>query len=269
MPIAFAGGTALALGAGAGLLASGALGGSGPSVSNTSFSTISPQQQELLGGLLPILLNGQSPAGVSGTQFGAPLSPLQLTSLAGLENLVPGATNNPLQGQANSTLSSILAQGNNPATNAFETGVAQPLIKNFNEQVIPAIEGQYGRSAGGAFSSDALKAREQAGTNLAETLAGAGAQYQLANNAQLVTAANSVPAANEAPIDQLIKLLSAGSVPQTTQQTQLTGQAQATQQRIADLISAFAPQTMNTNTVVNPGSPGLASQLLPLLAAFV
>lgn len=265
MPIIFAGAAA---GLGIAASSNGGLFGSAPSVNNTAFSTISPQQQELLGGLLPILLNGQTPAGINGTQFGAPLSPLQMTSLAGLENLVPGASNNPLQGQATSTLANILSQGNNPATNAFETGVAQPLIKNFNEQVIPAIEGQYGRSAGGAFSSDALKARQQAGTNLAETLAGAGAQYQLANNAQLINAANSVPALTDAPILQLAQLLAAGGVPQQTQQTQLTGQNQAIQQRISDLISAFAPQTMNTNTVVNPGSPGLVSQLLPLLAAF-
>lgn len=80
------------------------------------------------------------------------------------------------------------------SSNAFQKGVVDPLTTNFNTNVLPGIAGHYGQSAGGAFSSDALKARQQAGLNFDTTLAQEGAQYTLGAeqlNQAATTAANS------------------------------------------------------------------------------
>jgi hypothetical protein len=65
----------------------------------------------------------------------------------------------------------------------------------FLSRTLPGIAGKYGQSAGGAFSSDALHARQQAGTDLERTLAQEGSKYALgaatANQAADLEAARS------------------------------------------------------------------------------
>jgi hypothetical protein len=204
---------------------------------------------------------------LAGTQYAAPLSPLQTTSLTGLENLVNAYTSGPSSagaarplGQAtgavtNATTASPVTSSAIPQINsaaAFQQGVVQPLTDDFTQHTIPAITGAYGRGAGGAYSTDALGARETAGTNLARTLAQAGSQYDLqaqianqaaaaqteqfqqgaqATNAQLQqSAASLLPRllATGGQLDlQQEQLLSGGlaggAVPQATAQAQLSG----------------------------------------------
>jgi hypothetical protein len=62
--------------------------GSAPKVTTTTQPTINPDQTSALSSVLRLLTGGGTPAGVQayGGTFGAGLSPLQQTSLAGLEN---------------------------------------------------------------------------------------------------------------------------------------------------------------------------------------
>lgn len=153
-----------------------------------------------------------------GGQFGAPTSGLQDTSLTGLAN-VAGAVQQPAspdqvaagQGTIQALLQSLSQQAPQigapvaqaapqvtpqtvgagtvaapqvaaPQINsaqAFQQGVAQPLIDNFNQQILPAISGTAARSAGGAYSSDTELARNLATTQLGRTLAQQGTLYDL------------------------------------------------------------------------------------------
>lgn len=188
----------------------GALFGSAPQATFSTQPTISPDQTGLLGILTNLL--GQTPGTVQPAQgtFAAPVTGPQQDVLSQLQGLLPGSPINAAQlgigtgavNQALTTLGGV--QGYTPqqitapqvgtpqfaqpapatATNidpnaAYQQGVVAPLTQNFNQNVLPGIAGQFGQSAGGAFSSGALQARETAGTNLNETLAQTGAQYQL------------------------------------------------------------------------------------------
>jgi hypothetical protein len=286
--------------------------GSAPSVKSTTQSTVDPTQQALLDSLGGMLGGsqgagsaynfGQLQPSLTG-QYGAPMSQLQQTSLTGIENLVNGYTGGPASAQPGNAqaFSTALntAQGiqQHPPvsmidpTAAYQQGVVQPLTQDFNQQVIPSINANYGRSAGGGFSSDSLSARNQAGTNLARTLAQQGSQFTLAadqanqgaqaTNAQLALgAATATPGLAAAPLgldtaqeSLLGGGLQAGAVPQATEQTQLTGQyndfqsiLNQIQQKIADALGLSTASTQQTQTVVNPGSTGFLPSLFAAIA---
>lgn len=81
------------------------------------------------------------------------------------------------------------------ATQAFQTGVVQPTTQDFLQRALPAIAGNYGRGAGGAFGSESATARGQAGTDVARALAEQGSKFALgaaAANQQAATQAAQV-----------------------------------------------------------------------------
>jgi hypothetical protein len=218
----------------------------------------------------------------------------------------------------------------------------QPLTDDFLSRTLPGIAGKYGQGAGGAFSSDAFHAREQAGTDLERTLAQEGSKYALgaatANQAADLDAARSnqsaglaasqsnlsallstllgnqsdaervgianagnaltagttnlgagfstqdaiLRALNITPsvsttgitesggmIDNLLRTLSGGAVPQATQQTELTGRYQdflnqinQGNTRLADLIGLGTGRTQETQSVASGGSTGIVPGLI-------
>lgn len=167
--------------------------GSAPSVkTSVQPTTTGPQQQALLTAL-GYLQSGQPAPGVApyGGQFGAPLSDLQTTSLQGLENVANTVPNTPTfdVGSFLSSYGKALDYGGPPTvsaptvsapnvtapsidtSNVIQQSVVNPLTTAFNQTILPGIEGVYGRSAGGAFSSDSMEARQQAGKNLEDTIA--------------------------------------------------------------------------------------------------
>jgi hypothetical protein len=281
----------------------GGLIGSGPKVTQSDLPTIDPAQQALLSSLAGSLGSSQG-AGAAlnfgqlqpslNANYAAPLSNLQQTSLTGIENLVnsftggaPDASGGVATGMANINKASSNPVGMIDATNAFQTGVVQPLTQDFTQQTIPSINANYGRSAGGGFSTDALGARQTAGTNLARTLAQTGSQYSLqageanqaaqGTNAQLGLAANQqlaqvlgLPLTLAGAQENLLQTgLTAGAVPQQTQQTQITGQEAdfqsiltQIQQKIADALGLSTAGTQQPQTVVQPATTGLLQALL-------
>jgi hypothetical protein len=347
--------------------------GSAPKVTTTTQPTINPDQSSALSSVLRLLTGGGTPAGVQayGGQFGAGLSPLQQTSLAGLENqagqtppvfdpnaafaalskslnfTTPGSVSAPTIGTSPIGAPPPISASNIAATHidptqAFTQGVVQPLTDDFLSRTLPGIAGKYGQSAGGAFSSDALHARQQAGTDLERTLAQEGSKYALgaatANQSADLSAAQSNQSAGLAAsqsnlsallstllgnqsdaervgianagntlaagttnlgagfstqdavlralgitpsvsstgitesggmIDNLLRTLSGGAVPQATQQTELTGRYQdflnqinQGNTRLADLIGLGTGRTQETQSVASGGSTGVVPGLL-------
>jgi hypothetical protein len=285
--------------------------GSSPKVSTTTTPTIDPAQSGLLNALaqmlgtqgLPGTLNfGDVQPQLAGTQYAAPLSGLQTGALGGIQNIVNAfagsdfGTGSLTAGGESSGLDAIRRAQSSPVqmidpTQAFNKGVVEPLTQDFNQQVIPVIAGRYGQGAGGAFSSDALGARQQAGTNLARTLAQTGSQYSLAaaqqnqqaqaTNAQLgLAGANLLPQTLGLPFqiageqEQLLGGgLQAGAVPQQAQQAQLSGEqadySQILQQiatRLQAALGLSTAGTQQTQSVVSPGSQGFLPGLVSAFA---
>ena len=286
--------------------------GSAPSVNTTTESTIDPTQQGLLSalagqlggqGIGSALSFGQVQPQLAGTQYAAPTSNLQNISLTGMENLVQAYTGGNVSsspnnaGPLNAAVNATQTGATTPAVSmidpnqAFQQGVVQPLTQDFNQNVIPSINGNFGRSAGGTFGTDALAGRQTAGTNLARTLAQSGSTFALqageanqaaqATNAQLEQSAASLlprllgtPGALDLQQQQILGGgLQAGGVPQATQQAQLTGEQndfssmlQQIQQRLTDALGLSTAGTQQTQSVVNPGSQGFLPTLVAALA---
>jgi|SRR5579872_1739592 len=256
--------------------------GSAPSVKTTTSPTINPTQENILNALAGFMQSGAPAPGVQPYQgtFSAPLSGLQNMSLAGLEhfasNVIPNMPQlDPTQafqalskglnygGPGQVSAPTVQAQQIDPSQ-VIQQSVVDPLTKAFNDRILPAITGKYGASAGGGFSSDAMEARRQAGSDLESNIAteagqlgfSAASANQGANlSAATTTAADALTAgglnigANEfgqsailqalglAPATSAIPgaeasttesllggTLAAGAVPQQQQQTQVAGQ---------------------------------------------
>lgn len=233
----------------------GSLFGSAPKASFSTQSTISGEQQDLLK-QLDTLLTGSSTLGSKAGD----------TSLAGLEELakaLPSALTSEQKSTAStatSTLQSLLKGGGIDATEAFKTGVVEPLTDDFNKRVLPGIAGKYGGSAGGVYSSDALKARESAGTDLSRTLSQAGSLYSL--GAKELQAKTELGALAATPtISSLLSTIFSGDI------SNYNAIIDPYQKLLADLIAGGTSSTVQTVGVGTGGSSGLLGGLLGGLAS--
>lgn len=244
--------------------------GEAPTVKTSTNSTVSPLQQSILQQVAQYLQSGAPAPGSQpypGT-FAAPLDQLQSTSLAALEqqamNVVTPQKYDTTQ--AGDTLSGVLtgkigvpeqfnAQTVSPssvtgttigpsaidATQAFRTGVVEPLTSDFLSRTLPSIAGKYGQGAGGAYSTDALHARQQSATDLERVLAQQGSQF----------------AYNAAASNQSAALTAA----QANQRTDLTGQLA---NQAAGLQAGTANQSANL-TAQNLGLQGHTTNVSAIL----
>lgn len=247
--------------------------GTAPQANFSTNPTVDPTQaaiQQLLAGSLT---SGAQPAGVQAYQgnFSAPLSPLQSGSVTGLESLLPTATPTAQQGStATGALDALqkalgfqapqvaAPQAAAPqqvvapqidSSKAFQTGVAQPLIDDFTSQVLPAISGAAGRSAGGAYSSDTELAKNLATKQLGRTLGQQASLYDLGAQTANQGASLTAQTANQSAGDtvNLANLSSILGTNNTNTSAALTGQS--------DILSALgltpsvigAPQVPSSN----------------------
>lgn len=234
-----------------------ALMGSAPKATFSTQPTIQGPQESILNTLSSILSNA-FPYQQGGFQLGS-------TSLAALENqamqvgagptgtqsgINTGATNALTQGlnyQApqvtpqsvtgtNVTPSTIAAPQIN-STQAFQQGVVQPMTSDFLSQALPAIAGQQGGSAGGAYSSGAGQARQTAATNLERTLGQTGSQFAYSAASANQNAAMQAALANQ----------------QTGMQAGLANQGNALQAQLANqgagLTAGMSNQSASNNAI--------------------
>lgn len=188
--------------------------GTAPSAKTSTTSTQSPLQQQIQLQGANYLQTGAPAPGVgpySGS-FAAPLSPLQLSSLQGLENVASGTpTSSPFDvSQFLSTYGNSLnyggpapvtAQQITPSSidigNLIKTGVVDPATQVWNSTILPGIIGAYGRGAGGAFSSDAEQAKLQAGNQLETNIMQGASSIALPALTTNATLAQSAATANQ------------------------------------------------------------------------
>lgn len=258
--------------------------GSAPSASFNTSSTTSPEQQALMDDLTAFFTTGVAPAGTSaypsGGQFSAPLSGLQQTSLQALEDAANAGFNGAYTGNLIGQPMQVSASPVD-STAAFQTGVVQPVTNDFLNRVTPTIAGKYGAGAGGAFSSDAMMARQMAAENTSRALAEQGSQFaydaaklnqqndlaaQLANqNANMTAAMADQRLRAQQPTDYLNALLSilgAGGVARDVNQQQLTGQNAFFTDILGKMLQFSLYPTQQTVGVGSAGSSGVLPGLL-------
>lgn len=258
--------------------------GSAPKASFSTQPTILPAQQDILATLSSILnsipdqqggyqLGTQGFSNLNTLLQGAPtgISPAQDTTV----NESFSALLNSLRYQApNVTAPQATAPGAVSATQidptaAFRTGVVQPLTDDFLARTLPAIAGQQGGSAGGAYGSGAAAARQTAAVNLERTLAQTGSQYAL--GAQEANQGANLKAAMANQGADLSTILANLQSSLTTGLANQGASTQSNQQRLAALGLAPNVSTLpETTTGANIGlsTAGLAP-FFQMLAAMI
>lgn len=293
--------------------------GSAPKVVQSGpQSNTSATQQTLLSQLASLLGSGQQPAGVQAYtgQLSAPLSQLQDTSLQKLQGVADGTGVTPGQTGAASNVLNALNQSlgfqapqvsaptaaaplqvtprmisapsvagstiGTPTINAaqaFQQGVAQPLLDDFSSQVIPAISRGAARSAGGAYSSDTRNVTEQATKQLDRTLAQQGSLYDLGaqqanQGATLTTEQANQNTALAAELANQRTALSTGVANQGTDlAAQQDNQSTGNQVNLANLSALLGTNALNTGasltgqsdilSAIGLGPTGISAPTLP------
>jgi hypothetical protein len=257
--------------------------GSSPSAQFQTNSSVSPQQTDILSQLTS-LLQGSAPAQLSQElgqqslqaleqqQLAIPntITPTQsginsattgaLTNALGYQSTPVNATNigtpqvtNPTPVTATNIGASNIAAPQINATQAFDQGVVQPLTSDFLSQTLPAIAGQQGGSAGGAYGSGSAAARQTAATNLERTLAQQGSQFAYSaasanQNAALTAAQANQNAGLTAGKANQAAGLTAGLANQSTDLTaQTTNAASALQTGVANQGAGLTAGVANQN----------------------
>lgn len=241
--------------------------------------SLDPAQQGVESVIAGILQQGPDKAVVPYTgSYAAPLSSLENTSLAALENMAmqysapgtaPAGSGAATTGAANTALQGILQGGPQDFQKYFKSAVFDPALRDFQEKTLPAISSQFGRSAGGAYGSDRMKAVDFATrdftTALEQARAGLGFQTAQQDVTNKLNAANMSGGVSSAPITNLVQLLSSGGVPRSVEQTQLGGEYTEFQRQQNQFSQAIAqalgflgtPTIFQPNTVVTGGQEGL------------
>lgn len=236
--------------------------GSAPAASN--MPSMTPEQQQALRALLQRLQGG---TGV--TPYGGNTDGME-HSLAGLEEWSKQMMLNRagVQGSANSFM-----EAGPDATNIddmFKNSIENPLVQDFNENVIPGISKKFGGSS--IFGTDARNADTKARSNLMSSLVGAKSKMQFdtteaAKNRALQKNALGVDLTKaglgaDSEIGKMLSMIFGGqSAVHDTNYAEFTRQQGQGQQNIQNILAALGLQP--NNTVVTPGSQGFLTAAAP------
>lgn len=259
--------------------------GTSPSASTTSVGLMTPEQQAALSKSITEAMNGPLTPSAAYTPYSgtltAPTSSLQNMSLSAIEAQVMNeATGGPGSNKAaQQEIDRIIRSGGSPVdVSSAYSSYADPVIRDFNDRIVPGLQSTFSGSS--AFGSDKLKQQQLLTNDLTRNLVNKSGDltYQAQNDAKnrLMTALGMVPQLGAATTSKLNSGLAAGSVPQQTQQADLTakytdflrGQT-AGQSTIAQLMNLITQQSIKPVTTVTPGSQGIAGQMASILTAMM
>lgn len=174
------------------------------------------------------------------------------------------------------TLSQTGSQFAYDAAKANQTADLQSGEFNVQAALQAALANQGKEQQGELANQASLLSARTANSNSALTTQDQIQRGQTTNLSAILSALGLTPSVSGVPnaqaggnINNLIATLGAGSVPYNVAQTQTAGQyqdylqqQQFTQQRLADAIASFSPQTLQTTSVAQGGSTGLLGGLI-------
>ncbi len=256
-----------------------ALFGSEPKAKVTTASKLTPEQENRL---KELLANLNLPEGLGEAvvpfegRLSAGLQPVQQTSLAALEqmalNLAGGGspTGTGLQGQAETALSGLLTEGPTDFEDFFKTNVEAPLLKSFEEEVVPRLQATQARNF---FSTGAQRAQDRGQEQLLDTLgrerSGLAFATREADRNRRLQALGLVDTITGLPINQAAQLLAIGEIPRQIEQAGLSAeyaefirQQQQRSERVQQLLQAIGLPVLENIATVTEGSTGLVPSFL-------
>lgn len=207
--------------------------GAPPSTDIKKQTLQTPEQQELMKQLMKFL--GQY------SQNGA-LGQLESTSLAGLERFAEesAAGGSELFQTGSASLQRLLGEGEDDFSQYFETNIKEPLLKGFEEDVMPRIGRRFGSS--GFFGSERQQADESARADLLESLVRGKSQTALGARQQNVQVAGLIPGFESARYGAGLSTAMAG--------------LDERRKRLAQVLAALGIRGFENIATVDPGSMG-------------
>lgn len=193
--------------------------------------TRTPEQMALLAQLAkmfqssPDLQQGTTPFG---GKMAPDLSTLERTSLAALEERAMAmgkGAEDPVMQKARSTATDLMDSRTDLGefNSYFKGAIEDPMLKAFQEQIMPQLTARYAHSA---FGSDRMVAEGRAASDLTSNLGATRADLLFktneANKNRRLQAAGLAPNLIGQETQELMKLLSAGGVPRQAEDNRLT-----------------------------------------------
>lgn len=250
--------------------------GSAPSTKFTVKPTVTPEQAASYSKLLEELGGAGGGGQAYGGALGAPLSSLETTSLAGLEQMAMQP--NPLYEQGNQALSGILSGGPADFDEYFSKTVQEPLMREFEENILPGISRRFAPS--GFYSSDRTRSDDLARRDLTEGLgrarADVGYQAFQADKQNKLAALGLLPSVAGARGDELTRFLEAGATPREAEAMnnqlkyeEFVRQQSQREDRLKALIAALGLPQFENIAVQKGGSTGALGSLAQGAGAFL
>jgi len=250
--------------------------GSKPKAQFRTMPTLSPEQRRLLDQFLIPYLRSKplSPLDEASTPYTgrltAGLSDLEQQALGGISSFVQQFAGSPIRQRVQETLLDLMQGVPTDFANYFTQSVERPLLRTFEEQVIPQINRRFGGTA--FYSSERATAQDRAMRELAQALASARAEMAFrARESALQRALQAARLAPDVQVQELSVLqnaLQAGAVPRQVEQAGLTAEYQEFQRRIAErnerirqALAVLGIRPFENIAVVTPGQTGFLTAL--------
>ncbi|KKM03380.1 hypothetical protein LCGC14_1775010 [marine sediment metagenome] len=184
---------------------------------------------------------------------GQPLSSTEQLSLAALEEQAIQAVSGDTAGtQAQGALGDIFSRGPTDISEFFESNIRDPLLKDFNEIILPGIGKRF---AGQFFSGERAEGERSAVDDLLRTLTSERSKIALAGREQdtdaILRAAGLAPGADAGVLSNLMGLFEGGGLGRNIDR-----------QRLHDILAALGIQTTENIGIGTGGSSGLIGGLL-------
>jgi len=216
---------------------------------------LSPEQQKILNQLLSAFGPGATGAAPLTSPSYSALSPLESTSLAGLEQMAMNiATPSEAVKTSQGALKGIIDTGGSGFADYYKTNIADPVSRTFNEQILPGINRQYSNDF---FSTDRGSALDRSQQRVLEALTQGAGQALKDYRGETISAATALPGteltgaqAGATDINALIAALSGGSVPRGVATSERDKQ-------LAALLAALGIKTQDNTVIGIPGTTGL------------
>jgi len=246
--------------------------GDAPEAEISSRTTHTPEQQSIEKELAKMFKTDTSPGVESYVgDLVAPLSQLEQTSLAGLEQ---EALNRVNSGSAliDSATQAIIDTINADPTNTddyYQTNVFDPAYRQLTEKTLPGLDRRKGLSYFGserreqetdlkeAFNRDVLGERADLAFKTAESQAD-----------RRLRAAEMAPGVSRSTIDEFASMLAAGEVPRGVKQAELAvnydkflNEEERKRQRIDQMLALLGYPGLENIATVTEGSPGFLTSV--------
>ena len=234
--------------------------GTTPRADEHTQAALSPEQQRILNQLLSAFGSAATGAAPLTSPDYTKLSPLENTSLAGLEQMAMNfATPSEATKTSQGALTNIIDTADKGFEDYYRTNIAEPITRTFNESILPGINRQYSNDF---FSTDRASNLDRSQQRVLEALVQGAGTAKKDYRTQTIDASKalfggevSAAQAKGLDIQSLIAALTGGGTERNIKVSERNMQLEA-------LLKALGIKTQDNTVVGIPGTTGLVQSFI-------